>query len=680
MTDSAASNTRYVVLGAVGDADARDALRRDLEHLFSPALEVKVCERGQELLKLAAALSPPEVRVPLVIAGQVLPDMAGVELLSALNEKPDCRATRKVLLAAAPSAEELTRALNAGALHRTLNQPWTEAELHACCRAVLTSYFVHHAPGELARFSDLVDAGRVPRAQREADLDRRALSLQLNALKRSFLANIDLSDEEVERALGVGIDEALDDPPRRSYPAGTVLLEQDEPVDTISILVSGEVQLSRHANAREVILHTHSAGRIIGLLSLGHKQRAFYTCRALTDVIAIPLSFAQLETALEANPWLAGYFVTALIRSLSRRTKRTARLKVEVDQLNDELRGERDQLATALAQLEQAQLKLVESEKMATLGQLCAGVAHELNNPGAALQRSVDFMSEDLLALLGTMPEGGTLTGAMQTALEQAPISTRAQRQQRAELAEKLQDDALAQRLVKIGVTTEDQYRSLFGRQTGSKREHLLAALERYYQLGASLRNISSCTERITAIVSSLRSYTRTDAAPVANVDLHEGLENTLLMFGHALHEVEVVKHYGELPPIECHVGELNQVWTNVVSNALQAMGNRGRLELETDCPDPAHVRVRFVDSGPGVAPEDLKRVFELNFTTKQGQVSFGLGMGLSICRQVVDRHQGTIEMESEPGRTTVTVVLPVRQARTTPQVANHDSHNHTVC
>jgi len=325
-------------------------------------------------------------------------------------------------------------------------------------------------------------------------------------------------------------------------------------------------------------------------------------------------------------------------------------------------------------------MKLVESEKMATLGQLCAGVAHELNNPGAALQRSVDFMSEDLLALLGTLPEGRTLTGTMQTALEQAPISTRVQRQQRAKLAERLQDDALAQRLVKIGVTTEDQYRSLFGRQTGSKREHLLAALERYYQLGASLRNISSCTERITAIVNSLRSYTRTDAASVANVDLHEGLENTLLMFGHALHEVEVVKHYGQLPPIECHVGELNQVWTNVASNALQAMGNRGRLELASDCPDPAHVRVRFTDSGPGVTPEVLKRVFELNFTTKQGQVSFGLGMGLSICKQIVNRHQGTIEMEAEPGRTTVTVVLPVRQAGATPQAANHDSHNHTVC
>ena len=136
MTDSAASNTRYVVLGVVGDADMRDALRRDLEHLFEPALEVKVCERGQELLELAGKLRPPAARVPLVIAGQALPDMTGVELLCAFNDKPDCRATRKVLLAAAPTAEDLTRALNADALHRTLSLPWTEAELHECCRAV----------------------------------------------------------------------------------------------------------------------------------------------------------------------------------------------------------------------------------------------------------------------------------------------------------------------------------------------------------------------------------------------------------------------------------------------------------------------------------------------------------------------------------------------------------------
>ena len=416
------------------------------------------------------------------------------------------------------------------------------------------------------------------------------------------------------------------------------------------------------------------------MLSLGYKQRAFYTCRALTDVIVIPLSFAQLETALEANPWLTGYFVTTLVRSLSRRTKRTAQLKVEIEQLNDELRRERDQLAEALQQLEQAQMRLVESEKMATLGQLCAGVAHELNNPVAALQRSVDFISEDLLALPAELPEGETLAATMQAALDQAPTSTRTQRQQQTELAESLHDETLAQRLVKIGITTEKQYRALFGRLAGSKRERLLATLERYYQLGASLRNMSSCGERITAIVSSLRSYARTDAAPVANVNLHEGLENTLLMFGHALHEVEVVKHYGELPRLECHVGELNQVWTNIVANALQAMDNHGRLELETDCPDPGHVRVRFTDSGPGVTPEVLKRVFELNFTTKQGQVSFGLGMGLSICKQIVNRHQGTIEMESEPGRTTVTVVLPVHQVGTTPQATNHDSHSHTVC
>ena len=510
MTDSATSNTRYVVLGVVGDAAFRAALRRDLEQLCGSVLEVQVCECGRELLALADTLIPPESRVPLVIASQVLPDMTGVELLQALNDRADCRATRKVLLASAPTAEELKGALNADALHRTLGIPWTEAELQTCCRAVLTRYFVHHAPGDIDRFPELVDAGRVPRAQRAAELDRRALSLQLDVLKRSFLANIEMSDEEVERAMGAGIDEALHDPPRRSYPAGTVLLEQDEPVDTISILVSGEVQLSRHTDAREVILHTHSAGRIIGLLSLAHKQRAFYTCRAVTDVIVIPLTLEQLETALEANPWLTGYFVTVLLRSLSRRTKRTAQLKVEIEQLNDELRGERDQLAEALRQLEQAQMRLVESEKMATLGQLCAGVAHELNNPVAALQRSVDFISEDLLALPAELPEGETLAATMQAALDQVPISTRTQRQQQAELAEILHDETCAQRLVKIGVTTEKQYRALFGRLAGAKRERLLATLERYYQLGASLRNMSSCSERITAIVSSLRSYART--------------------------------------------------------------------------------------------------------------------------------------------------------------------------
>ncbi len=132
-------------------------------------------------------------------------------------------------------------------------------------------------------------------------------------------------------------------------------------------------------------------------------------------------------------------------------------------------------------------------------------------------------------------------------------------------------------------------------------------------------------------------------------------------MFHHAMREVELTKRYGDLPTIECHAGELIQVWTNLVSNALHAMDEKGELRVETDVLDAENVRVRITDSGPGISAENLARVFEPNFTTKDGRVSFGLGIGLAICYEIVVRHGGTIEMASKPGCTCVTVVLPLQ-------------------
>ena len=122
----------------------------------------------------------------------------------------------------------------------------------------------------------------------------------------------------------------------------------------------------------------------------------------------------------------------------------------------------------------------------------------------------------------------------------------------------------------------------------------------------------------------------------------------------------EVVRQYGDLPKIQCRPGELNQVWTNLVSNAVEAMDSKGTLTVQTDAPDPKLVRVRITDTGAGIPPANLPHIFDMNFTTKRGQAQFGLGMGLVICRQIVTRHGGTITVESRPGHTCFTVELPV--------------------
>lgn len=663
---SAADNqdSRYVVICVDHDSDALAALVRDTEAVCRPVIDVEGFTDANRALERIRTHRVPDVRLVMIMAEQDMPGMSGVDLLLAVHETPDHRAARKVLLTSQPSAEALLRALNRGALHRTLPKPWAHDELSGCIRTLLTSFFIHHAPDDIDRVSHALDTRQFPRAHVAAKQQRRALDVQLTTLKRSFLANLDMSDEEVENAMGAAIDEALDSPPRCDYPAGTVLIQHDQPVDKISILISGQVQLVRKIYDREIVFHSYSAGRIIGLLSLAQRERAFFTCRAVTDVTVLPLTFEQLDTALQASPWLSGYFVTTLIRSLSTRSKHSAQLKAEVENLNIKLRGERDQLADALGKLKQAQTRLVEAEKMATLGQLTAGIAHELNNPTAAMRRAVDFIAEDMVALVTQLPDGGLIKSTIESAMTAAPVSTRELRKRGTELASVVGDDALTRRLAKVGITTPDSYRGRFGKLLGSKREKLLVSIERYHELGTSLRNLCTCSDRISSIVRSMKSYARSDQELVGDVDVHEGLEDTLRILDHALRGIDVKRSYGELPGIECHVGEINQVWTNLISNARQAMGRTGTLRLVTDRPDGKHVRVRIIDSGKGIAPEALERVFDLHFTTKGGRVEFGLGMGLPICLRIVTRHGGEITVESKPGETCFTVVLPVHFPR----------------
>ncbi len=661
MTRGPAQPGGYVAICVDGDAATCGSLRNEVAEICGPLIDVRACTDGEQALALLDRLSASGVRAPLVITEQALPGMSGVDLLLALRDRPESHATRKVVASSRVTVEDLTRALDQGALHRVLPRPWTAESLRVCVRSLVTGYFTRHAPEEVDRLGDVIDTDQFPRAFTHTRQERQTLVSQIASLKLSFLANIGMNDEQVQRAMVAEIDDALGTPARREHAAGTVLLRQDEPVDTLSILLDGQVQLSHSTGAREIAVHTQSDGGVIGLVALAHGHRAFYTWRATSDITVIPLSLEQLETALQAEPMLSGYIVSTLIRTIGERSKRTAGLLLEVGQLNVQLRDERNQLAGTLRELEESQTQLVESQKMATLGQLCAGVAHELNNPVAAIQRAADFLREDLVAILGELPDGDRIKTCMLSAMTSEPLSTRQLRERRATLAKAVGGDDMAQRLVKAGITTLERYREMFGRLTGKKRDRLLDSLARYHQIGRSLRNTSTCSERITAIVKSLRAYTRGDQSPVAGIDLHEGIEGTLLMFGPALRGIEVVKEFGDTPEIECRVGEINQVWTNVISNALQAMDGEGVLRIETDAPKPGRVRVRITDSGPGVPPESLARVFELNFTTKKAKTGFGLGMGLTICKQIIARHGGTIEMTSKPGRTCVSVTLPVR-------------------
>lgn len=659
MSDWDAEQTRYVILCVSRDAATLHKLARDLQGICGRALDVKTFDRATNVSEHAQQLVQAGDRVPLVIIDAELPEGEGTRLLIGMHDDARFLATRYLLMAGSAPPVDAGHPLQ-GERCRRLTRPWDYSELRERVQDFLTDFLIELAPSDIQRFADTIDIQQLSEALVSSERDRQALGTQVKMLQRSFLADMQMSDEDVEQAMIAGIADALDDPQRKTVPAGSIILEAGQNVEGISIIVSGRVQMFKPTGDREVIMHTHSAGKIIGLLSLAHRRKAFYTCRALTDVTLIPVSLDQLDRAMQTNPKLSIHFVTVLIRSLATRIRRVAELQVEVENLNRDLSAQRDQLADALHQLKQAHLRLVQSEKLASLGQLSAGVAHELNNPIGAIQRTVDFLLEDITLLMDHLPGGLVKQDLLRRAFESPPLSTREERGIRRRLTEELGDDALARQLLQMGITDAQEYRARTKGIEPEERNTLLEELGRVHQIGRSLRNLRSCSERVTALVNSLRSYSRADEARVDHVNLHEGIEDTLLLFGHSLRNVNIEREFGDLPPIECHVGELNQVWTNLISNALQAMKGEGTLRIETASHDPDHVRVRIIDSGPGIPEKDLPHIFDLNFTTRTGSAHFGLGLGLAITRNVIDHHQGTIDVESGPGHTCFTIILPV--------------------
>jgi signal transduction histidine kinase len=174
------------------------------------------------------------------------------------------------------------------------------------------------------------------------------------------------------------------------------------------------------------------------------------------------------------------------------------------------------------------------------------------------------------------------------------------------------------------------------------------------------LAQVGESTRRISELVAAVKSYSQVDRASMRQVDVVEGLESTLIMLGHKLRDGVVVREYEpDLPPIEAYAGELNQVWTNLIDNAVDAMGGHGTLRIVTRSM-PDHVVVEVCDTGAGMPPEVAERAFEAFFTTKD--VGHGTGLGLDIARRiVVQRHGGDIAVQSRPGDTTFRVTLPSR-------------------
>lgn len=282
-------------------------------------------------------------------------------------------------------------------------------------------------------------------------------------------------------------------------------------------------------------------------------------------------------------------------------------------------------LKDVTVQLDEAQLQLVQSAKMSALGQMVAGIAHEINTPLAFVKGAIDVVTEHVQQVADVLARcDGFLTRLREKGHDKQLL-----RDHYWEL------QAMARALIDDGIA--DEASTL---------------------LGSGSRGI----EQISAIVLNLKNFSRLDRAKVSDFDLHEGIESTLMLARHFLkNKVEVVRVFGDLPKVQCSPSQINQVLLNIVSNAAQAIADTGTLTLRTSRENAGTVRIDIEDDGAGIPPEVLPKIFDPFFTTKG--VGKGTGMGLSISFKIIEQHGGRITVSSEPGIGTVfSILLPVTQ------------------
>ncbi|MEW6493830.1 MAG: AAA family ATPase [Cyanobacteriota bacterium] len=333
------------------------------------------------------------------------------------------------------------------------------------------------------------------------------------------------------------------------------------------------------------------------------------------------------------------------------------------------------ELSQTLEHLRATQQELIQSEKMAALGQLVAGIAHEINTPLGAIRASIGNISTALDKSIQQLPQlfqqlsserladFFTLLGA--TREKQDTLSSREERQAKRAFKKELEiqgineADTLAATLVNIGITQDI---TRFIPLLRSPENSLI--LDAAYHLSVqhmNSKNIMLAVERASKIVFALKSYARqNDSSQMVNTRITEGIDVVLTIYQNQLKQgIEVIKNYEEIPKILCYAEELNQVWTNLIHNAIQSMNNHGKLEI-TVAQENNQIVVQFTDSGCGIPPEIKPRIFEPFFTTKPA--GEGSGLGLDIVRKIINKHQGKIEVESVPGNTAFRVWLPIQQ------------------
>jgi signal transduction histidine kinase len=428
---------------------------------------------------------------------------------------------------------------------------------------------------------------------------------------------------------------------------GEMLFREGDPADSMFFILEGSIDLLIGVGGQMVPTFVQYAGEVTGLLPFSRMMKYSGAGRASARG---PLRILRVHK---------GDFGEML-----------ARIPVLGQRL----------VATMTDRVREATRAIQQREKMTALGTLAAGLAHELNNPAAAVRRDAEALETRLSGLANLAADlcsagldGASLRGlgTLAESLRQRPAPTMdAIGRSRLEeaLGEWLDEQGIAEAwtlagaLVDAGVTKADL--ETLGQQIPSGAvPSAVRWIETLVDATRLSLDIRAASARISELVQSVKTYSHMDrAGDKEAVDVREGLDSTLVMLGHKLKRksLQLERDYAsDLPKVTAYPGELNQVWTNLIDNAIDAAPEGGLIRIEAGADSVTSAAVRVIDNGPGVPLEIQSRIFEPFFTTKP--VGQGTGLGLDIVeRIVVQQHGGTVELESQPGRTIFTVRLPL--------------------
>ncbi|HEY6444337.1 MAG TPA: ATP-binding protein [Candidatus Acidoferrales bacterium] len=449
----------------------------------------------------------------------------------------------------------------------------------------------------------------------------------------------DLPDEQISWFIGQAEEMRLT--------PGEMYFREGDPADAMFVILEGQLQV-RGELGGEPFVATVQPGAVTGVLPFSRMKQFPVGVRALTDGRVLRFPASKFPDLVQKMPELT----QRLVGLMSDRIRETTRREQQRDRL-------------------------------VSLGKLSAGLAHELNNPASAAKRAASQLRDALKRIKDSSHELGRrdLTAPQKAEIEKLEASfVRSGEVPSDPLAVSDLEDQIDSLLRSHGQTDlwqmaaelarrnvkPEALESLFATLDPQTARAALVRIAASVELATLLNEIESGTSRISDLVRAIKEYTYMDQAPLQNVDIVKSLETTLVIMNHKLKQgVTVQRDYQKIPLLVNSFGsELNQVWTNLIDNAIGAMGGKGELRVRTRRDDKCVV-VEIADNGPGIQPDILPHIFEPFFTTKG--VGEGTGLGLDTVQRIVNKHRGNIEVSSKPGETRFQVWLPLADASSAP-------------